>query len=59
MRGELKRVFVVSEGMGDCQGKSLALRVASYDFSSDEMHSDFGVQDEAKVLKLVDFLNRK
>jgi len=56
-QGELKRFLVVSEGILNCQGKSLALCCASY-FCSGEMHSEFGVaEDEAEAFKLVDFVN--
>jgi len=56
--GELGRVLVISEGVGDRQGKGLALGSTSYGFGNGEVHSDFEVQDKAKVLKLVDFVDR-
>jgi len=56
--GELGRVLVILERVGDCQGKGLALGSTSYGFGSAEVHSEFGFQDKVKVLKLVDFVDR-
>jgi len=56
--GTLRRVLVISEQVGNRQGKGLALRSTSYGFGISEVHSEFGVQNKAKVLKLVDFVDR-
>ena len=58
--GKLRRVqvLVISERVGNRLCKGLALGSTSYGFSSSEVHSEFGVQNKAKVLKLVDFVDR-
>jgi len=56
--GKLRKVLVISERVRNSQGKCLNLRSTSYGIDSSEVHSDFGVQNKAKVLKFEDFVDR-
>ena len=58
--GKLKRVLVIREGVRDRESNGLTLRSLStaYGFHSCEVHSEFGIQNKAKVLKLGDFVDR-
>ena len=56
--GKLRKVLVISERVRNSQGKGLNLRSTSYGVNSSEVHSEFGVQNKAKVLKLEDLVDR-
>jgi len=44
--------------IGNHKGKGLALGSTSYGFGSNKVHCECGVQNKAKVLKFVDFVER-
>jgi len=54
----LGRVLVISERVGNNQGKCLTPGSTSYGFNSSEVHGEFKVQHKTKILKLEDFVDR-